>query len=63
MDFFVYIIYSNSKDKYYISFTHDLKLRLFHHNDCWTKSTKSGSPWIMIHSEKYSSRSEAMKRE
>ncbi|MCD6440450.1 MAG: GIY-YIG nuclease family protein, partial [Candidatus Marinimicrobia bacterium] len=38
-------------------------LRLIHHNDGWTKSTKSGIPWILVYSEKFNSRSNAMKRE
>ncbi|MCD6440451.1 MAG: GIY-YIG nuclease family protein [Candidatus Marinimicrobia bacterium] len=63
MDYFVYIIYSKSRNKYYIGYTHDLHLRLIHHNDGWTKSTKSGIPWILVYSEKFNSRSNAMKRE
>jgi len=30
--YFTYIIYSKSKDKYYVGYTHDLKLRLERHN-------------------------------
>ena len=63
MDFFIYIIYSKSRDKYYIGYTHDLNLRLIHHNDGWTKSTKSGIPWILVYSETCNSRSGAVKRE
>jgi len=63
MDFFIYIIYSKSRDKYYIGYTHDLNLRLIHHNDGWIKSTKSGIPWKLVYSEKFESRSQAMKRE
>ncbi|MBC8491601.1 MAG: GIY-YIG nuclease family protein [Candidatus Marinimicrobia bacterium] len=63
MDFYVYIIYSKSRDKYYIGYTHDLNLRLVHHNDGWTRSTKSGIPWKLVYSEKFESRSQAMKRE
>jgi putative endonuclease len=63
MNFYIYIIYSSSKDKYYVGYTHDLDLRLIHHNDGWTKSTKSGIPWTLVYSEKYNSRSDAMKRE
>ena len=63
MDFYVYIIYSQSRDRYYIGYSHDLSLRLIHHNDGWTKSTKSGIPWKLVHSEKYKSRAEALNRE
>jgi len=63
MDFYVYIIYSKSKNKYYVGYTQNLSLRLIYHNDGWTKSTKSGIPWILVYSEKFKSRSDAMKRE
>jgi len=63
MDFFVYIIYSKSKNKFYIGYTHDLNLRLIHHNDGWTKSTKSGIPWTLVYSEKYPSKFDAIRRE
>ncbi len=63
MDFFVYIIHSKSKNKYYIGYTHNLNLRLMHHNNGWTKSTKSGIPWILVYSEKCSSKSDAIRRE
>ena len=63
MEFWVYIIYSKSRDKYYVGYTHDLELRLIHHNQGWTKSTKSGIPWVLEHSEKYVTKSEAMRRE
>jgi putative endonuclease len=63
MDFFTYIIYSKSKNKYYIGYTHDLDLRLIHHNDGWTKSTKAGIPWTLVYSEKCPTKSDAIKRE
>ena len=61
--FYTYIIYSESRDKYYIGHTHDLELRLQRHNEGWTKSTKSGIPWKLTYFEKYKTKSEAMKRE
>ncbi len=61
--FYTYIIYSESSDKYYISHTHDLELRLQRHNERWTRSTKAGIPWKLIYSEEYRTKSEAMKRE
>jgi len=61
--FYTYIIYSESTDKYYIGHTHDLILRLQRHNEGWTRSTKAGIPWKLIYSEKYQTKSGAMKRE
>jgi len=42
--FFTYILYSDTKDRYYIGHTHDFELRLERHNAGWSKSTKSGIP-------------------
>jgi len=33
MDFYVYIFYSQSRDRYYVGYSHDLSLRLIHEND------------------------------
>ena len=37
--FYTYIIYSKSKDKYYIGYTEDLKFRLERHNSGGSRST------------------------
>jgi predicted GIY-YIG superfamily endonuclease len=44
---FVYIIYSENFDKYYIGETYEIEQRLMFHNssDDNTNSTKSGIPW------------------
>ena len=61
--YLTYIIYSKSKDKYYVGYTHDLKLRLERHNSGWSKSTKSGISWELVYHEKFETKSEAIKRE
>jgi putative endonuclease len=61
--FYIYIIHSETKDKYYIGHTHNLELRLDRHNTGWSKSTKAGIPWRIVYHEQYNSKSEAMKRE
>ncbi|RPI67913.1 MAG: GIY-YIG nuclease family protein [Ignavibacteriales bacterium] len=43
--------------------THDLNNRLSYHNSGKVKSTKAYKPWLIIHSEQYESKSEAIKRE
>ena len=60
---FVYIIQSHTDASYYVGHTHDLELRLLHHNDGWTISTKASRPWKLVYSEPHASRGEAMKRE
>ncbi len=61
--FFTYIIYSKTKDKYYIGHSHDLDLRLQRHNSGSSRSTKAGIPWKVVYFEKYETKSEAIKRE
>ena len=62
--FFVYIIYSKKVCKKYIGQTEDLMLRLDQHNSNFYQSfTNNKGPWEMIHSEGFSTRSEALARE
>ena len=61
--YFTYIIYSKSTGKYYVGYTHNLKLRLDRHNSGWSRSTKAGIPWKLVHSEEFETKSEALKRE
>ncbi|MFP4548366.1 MAG: GIY-YIG nuclease family protein [Fidelibacterota bacterium] len=61
--YYIYILYSHTKDRYYVGYTHDLELRLERHNDGWSRSTKNGIPWEIVYYEKYDTKSKAMKRE
>ena len=61
--YFVYIIYSEKRDRYYIGYTSDIASRLAKHNSGATTSTKSGRPWILSYKEEYSEKREAIKRE
>ena len=63
MEFLVYILYSETKDQYYVGQTSDIASRLSKHNKGYVRSTKSGRPWKCVLIEKYPSRSEACKRE
>jgi len=63
MKHFTYILYSKTKDRYYIGSTADVEKRLERHNAGATKSTKSGRPWKIVYSEKYNSKTDAIKRE
>lgn len=63
MKFYVYIIYSQSRDKYYIGYSHDLAERLAEHNSGATTSTRSGRPWKLVYQEEYSSKHDAILRE
>ena len=58
--FFVYIIYSSIKEKFYIGQTNDIEDRLRRHNSGQSLATKNGIPWKMIYSIQLNSRSEAV---
>ncbi|MFD2532855.1 GIY-YIG nuclease family protein [Gracilimonas halophila] len=49
-----YIIYSLSSDKYYIGSTSvGVEKRLERHNEGWSRSTKSGIPWVIKYSKSF----------
>ena len=59
----VYIIKSQSKNKYYTGTTSDLSQRIRHHNSGANRSTKRKGPWIVVHQEKFNNKKEAWERE
>ena len=63
MLFYVYIIQSEQDSPFYVGHSHDVHLRLTHHNDGWTRSTKAKRPWKIVHVELAKSKGDAMKRE
>ncbi len=60
---YVYIIYSEIIHKYYTGATDDLEWRLQRHNQGWGRYTKCGIPWKIVYTEKFKTKSEALKRE
>ncbi len=58
--FFVYILYSITKKKFYIGQTNDINDRLKRHNSGQSLSTKNGIPWKIIYTIQLNSRSEAV---
>ncbi len=63
MDHFVYILYSELRDRYYIGSCSNVEVRLNRHNSGATLSTKGGRPWRIIYTEIFNSKTEALKRE
>ncbi|MFA5403550.1 MAG: GIY-YIG nuclease family protein, partial [Ignavibacteria bacterium] len=61
--YFVYILRSLKNGKYYIGQTQDLESRIKVHNSAKARWTKRYQPWELIHSEIYTRRCDAMKRE
>ena len=62
-NFYVYIIYSQSIDKFYIGYTIDIGKRLIDHNSGISTFTSKVKDWKLKYSEKYETRESAMKRE
>ncbi len=64
MSYSVYIIYSASKDKYYIGFTGDeLDQRIRKHNSNHKGFTGLTGDWKLMHFESYDEKYMAIKRE
>ena len=60
----VYILFSPSHNKIYIGYTSDLESRLLSHNQLALKGyTIRYRPWVLIHTEVFNTKLEAMKRE
>jgi putative endonuclease len=61
--FYVYIIYSLSKDVYYKGFTSDLEVRLAKHNSGESNYTSSRNDWKLVYSASFEIKAEAFKEE
>ena len=59
----VYILYSNKLNKFYIGFSANLPDRILKHNRSNKGFTSTGKPWLLIYSEIFSTKREAMVRE
>jgi len=59
----VYILYSESFDRFYVGYTNDLDRRLSEHNRKKGKFTDSGIPWKLIYIETFEKKKDAMDRE
>jgi len=65
MDCFVYVLGTRSKNRplTYVGWTHDVARRLTQHNAGKGARTTRGRVWVLLHSEWFSSKREAMSRE
>jgi putative endonuclease len=61
--FIVYILFRHSLKKYYVGQTNDLDKRMHYHNSGQSKYTSKGIPWVLIHKEEKSNRSEVVQLE
>jgi len=63
-EYVVYILYSQSHNKFYRGFTSNLIERFKSHNELSNKGyTKKFRPWKVVYVEFYCSKTEAIKRE
>jgi putative endonuclease len=63
MSYFVYILISLKDGNHYIGSTENVEARLVYHNAGKQRSTKSRTPFILIYTESFESKSAAEKRE
>ena len=61
--FYMYILFSEKRDRFYIGSTDDVQRRLKDHNQGKSKSTRAGRPWTLVYSETFQSRPLAVRRE
>lgn len=61
--YYVYVLKSQKDGKRYVGQTSDLERRLIQHNSGESRYTKNRGPWVLLYSEEYTTRSEAMIRE
>ena len=63
MKFYLYILYSEKLNKYYIGSTENLGERIKKHNSNHKGFTGGAGDWRYMYTEEYSSKTESMKRE
>jgi putative endonuclease len=61
--FYVYVLQSGKTGRRYIGSCQNLDERLRCHNAGESKATRHGTPWTVLRSEKFSTRSEAVRKE
>ncbi len=59
MPFYTYILYSSSKDRYYIGHPGDMEDRLYRHNNSGSKSTKHVKDWELKYQKEFADRAGA----
>ncbi len=59
----IYILRSCEGDRYYVGSAEDVEQRIREHNGPGAKWTKRYQPWVLVHSETFVTRGEAVARE
>jgi len=63
MDFIVYILFSENKNRFYIGFTSNLEERIIRHNQKSKGFTGNVKDWKVVYTESYETKEIAHKRE
>ncbi len=61
--FYVYVIKSLNRNYIYVGITDNIERRFLQHNNGENKSTKAYAPFVIIHTESFSTRPEAREKE
>jgi len=61
--FHLHILYSPKIDRFYIGVTSNLEWRIKQHNKGLSPYTKGKGPWILVYSEEYEDKKQALLRE
>jgi putative endonuclease len=60
---YFYVLKSQKTGRLYKGHSENIEMRLQQHNSGKTRSTRNGIPWVLIYSEKFNTRQEAIGRE
>jgi len=61
--FYVYILFSEALNKYYIGSTQDINIRLEKHLQSNKGFTSKAKDWVLMYSEEFKMRTEVIRRE
>lgn len=61
--FYIYIIFSNEVNKYYVGQTENIDERVISHNSGISKYTSISNNWELVYSESFETRKEAIHRD
>jgi putative endonuclease len=60
---YLYVLRSSATGRRYVGSCENVDERLRRHNAGHSKATRTGRPWILLHTESYATRSDAALRE
>ncbi len=61
--YFVYILYSQKCDRYYVGYATDIAARLLRHNNGYVTATKNCRPYTLCKCKSFASETEARQEE